>query len=259
MSNTPDAEFGIFSPDARERVSRQVLLKELGEKGQEAIARTHFLVIGAGGLGSPAILYLAAAGAGTITVVDNDTVSINNLSRQVLHTSATVGVNKALSAQTAVARLTPHCKVNPVTEFADPVRLAVLCREADVVLDCSDNLATRIAVSRAAWDAGKPLVFGSAIRFGGQVSVFDPRVPDSPCYECIFEPDEASNDVKASSVGVFSAVTGIIGTLQACEALKVAAGFGKPLVGRILFVNALDMRFDTIRIGKRKHCRCAHE
>lgn len=252
-----DQDQSVLCPDARERVSRQMLLKELGEKGQEAIARTHFLVIGAGGLGSPAILYLAAAGAGRITVVDNDDVSVSNLSRQILHTSAGVGVNKALSAREAVARLTPHCELRAVSEFADPIRLAALCREADVVLDCSDNLATRIAVSRAAWDAGKPLVFASAIRFSGQVSVFDPRDPASPCYECVFEPDDAANDVKASAVGVFSAVTGIIGTLQACEALKVAAGIGSPLVGRILFVNALDMRFDTIRIGRRKRCRCS--
>ena len=243
-----------FPGDLRERVSRQMALRELGEKGQEAICRAHFLVIGAGGLGSPAILYLAAAGAGTITVVDADTVSLSNLSRQILHTTATLNVNKAESAAIAVERLNPHCRVIPVAEYADAVKLKALMKNADVVLDCSDNLATRIAVSRAAYEAGKPLVFASAVRFSGQVTVFDPSVPESPCFECIFEEDDAANDVKAATVGVFSSVTGITGTLQATEALKIAAGIGTTLCGRMLFVDALSMNFDIIKVKRRKRC-----
>lgn len=234
-----------------ERVSRQTLLKELGEKGREAIAKAHFLVIGAGGLGSPAILYLAAAGAGHITVVDNDTVSISNLSRQLLHTTDRVGVNKALSAKETVASHTPFCEITSVTEMVDEARLVALMADVDVVLDCSDNLATRVAAGRAAIVAKKPLVFGSAIRFNGQVTVFDGRNPDAPTFDDLFEEDAAQNDVKASRVGVFSGVTGVVGTLQACEALKLAANIGEPLIGRLLMVDTLNMTFETIRYGKR--------
>ena len=209
-----EASGNVFPGDLRERVSRQMILRELGEKGQAAISRAHFLVIGAGGLGSPAILYLAAAGAGTITVVDADTVSVSNLSRQILHTTSTVNVNKAKSAAIAVERLNPHCRIIPVPEFADAVKLKALVKNADVILDCTDNLATRIAVSRAAHDAGKPLVFASAVRFSGQLTVFDPSVPESPCFECIFEEDDPGNDVKAAAVGVFSSVTWITSSLQ---------------------------------------------
>ena len=243
----------LFPGDLKERVSRQLNLRELGEKGQAAICGAHFLVIGAGGLGSPAILYLAAAGAGTITVVDADTVSVSNLSRQILHSTATVNVNKAKSAAIAVERLNPHCRIIAVPEFADAVKLKTLVKDADVILDCSDNLATRIAVSRAAHDAGKPLVFASAVRFSGQLTVFDPSNPDSPCFECIFEEDDPAN-VKASAVGVFSSVTGILGTLQATEALKIAAGIGSTLCGRMLFIDALTMNFDTIKVKKRRRC-----
>jgi molybdopterin/thiamine biosynthesis adenylyltransferase len=247
---------GPLEGDARERVARQLLLKELGEEGQRRIAAAHFLVIGAGGLGSPALLYLAAAGAGAITVVDGDTVSVSNLSRQVLHTADRVGVNKALSAKEALASVNPHCRVTAVAKVADEALLRSLARECDVVLDCTDNLAARIAVSRAAWDEGRPLVFASAIRWSAQLSVFDPRDPASPCYECVFEPDDAANDVKASAVGVWSPLTGIIGTMQAGEALKIAAGIGSPLVGRMLFADLLRMRFDEIRIAPRAGCRC---
>lgn len=252
---TDRSDFAPLTGDARERVSRQLSLKEIGERGQARIAGTHFLVIGAGGLGSPAILYLAAAGAGKITVVDNDTVSVSNLSRQILHTTETVGVNKAVSAKAAVARVTPHCEIVPVPEMADAASLASLVESADIVLDCTDNLAARIAISRAAWTAGKPLVFASVVRWNGQLSVFDPNVPGSPCYECIFEEDDAANDVKASTVGVFSAAVGVLGTLQAAEALKIAAGIPSALTGRLLFVNILDMTFDSIRIGRRRACK----
>lgn len=235
-----------------ERLSRQTLLAEMGEAGREAIKAAHFLVIGAGGLGSPAILYLAGAGAGKITVVDNDTVSVTNLSRQLLHTTDRVGVNKAVSAQQTIAQHTPFTQIVPVTEMADEARLVELMADADVVLDCSDNLATRVAAGHAAAKAKKPLVFGSAIRFNGQVTVFDGRDPEAPTFDDLFEPDEATNDVKASRVGVFSGLTGVVGTLQACEALKIAAHMGQPLVGRLLMIDTLNMTFETIRYKKQK-------
>ena len=242
--------------DARERVARQLLLKELGEEGQRRIAASRFLVVGAGGLGSPALLYLAAAGAGAITAVDGDAVSVSNLSRQLLHTADRIGVNKAVSAKEALRSVNPHCRVRAVAETADEPLLRELAAQSDVVLDCTDNLAARIAVSRAAWDEGRPLVFASAIRWSGQLSVFDPRDPASPCYECVFETDDAENDVKASAVGVWSPLTGIIGTMQAGEALKIAAGIGSALVGKMLFADLLRMRFDEIRIAPRAGCRC---
>ncbi len=234
-----------------ERLSRQTLLAEMGEQGRERIKHAHFLVIGAGGLGSPAILYLAGAGAMKITVVDHDTVSVTNLSRQLLHTSASVGLNKAESAAASIAMHTPFTKIIPVDEEVDEARLIELMRDVDVVLDCSDNLATRLAAGRAAAAAKKPLVFGSAIRFNGQVTVFDNRDPEAPRFEDLFEGDDGANDVKASRVGVFSGLTGVVGTLQACEALKVAAGMGEPLVGRLLMLDVLNMRFETIRYKRR--------
>ena len=233
-----------------ERLSRQTLLKEMGVAGRERSKTTHFLVIGAGGLGSPAILYLAAAGAGKITVVDHDTVSVSNLSRQLLHTTDRVGVNKAISAQQTIEMHTPFTQVIPVDAEVDQDLLETLMQEADVVLDCTDNLATRVACGRAAAKMKKPLVFGSAIRFNGQVTVFDGRNPEAPTFDDLYEPDEAANDVKASRVGVFSGLTGVVGTLQACEALKIAANMGAPLVGRILMFDVLNMTFETIRYGK---------
>lgn len=234
-----------------ERLSRQTVLAEMGEEGKERIRKAHFLVIGAGGLGCPAILYLAGAGAGKITVIDNDTVSVTNLSRQLLHTTDRVGMNKAVSAKETIAAHTPFTEIVPVDELAGEERLYELMLDADVVLDCTDNLKTRVAAGRAAQRAKKPLVFGSAIRFNGQVTVFDNRDPEAPCFDDLFEPDDGANDVKASRVGVFSGLTGVVGTLQACEALKLAAGIGETLAGRLLMIDALEMRFETIRYRKR--------
>lgn len=237
----------------QERLSRQTVLAEFGEKGRDAICNAHFLVIGAGGLGSPAILYLAGAGAGKITVIDNDTVSVTNLSRQLLHTTDRVGVNKAESAKQTIAQHTPFTEIVAIDELATEDRLFELMQDADVVLDCADNLATRVAAGRAAKRAKKPLVFGSAIRFNGQVTVFDGRDLEAPNFDDLFEPDDGANDVKAARVGVFSGLTGVVGTLQACEALKCAANVGEPLIGRLLMIDTLNMTFDTIRYKKKKH------
>lgn len=241
----------------RERVSRQMKIAELGEAGERRIAAARFLVIGAGGLGSPALIYLAAAGACRITVVDPDEVSENNLSRQILHDEASIGRNKAENAARELVRWNPQVEVAAVARRMNTVEdLAPLVAEADVVLDCSDNLATRQLVNRACLAARRPLVFAAAVKFSGQVTVFDFRNPDSPCYRCLFEEDDAANDEKASTLGVFSGLTGTVGLLQATEALKLAAGIGRPLVGRLLMIDLLNMEMREMKCRRRASCPC---
>ena len=241
----------------RERVSRQMKIAELGEAGERRIAAAHFLVIGAGGLGSPALIYLAAAGACRITVVAPDVVSENNLSRQILHDVASIGRNKAENAARELVRWNPQVEVAAVARRMNTVEdLAPLVAEADVVLDCSDNLATRQLVNRACLAARRPLVFAAAVKFSGQVTVFDFRNPDSPCYRCLFEEDDAANDEKASTLGVFSGLTGTVGLLQATEALKLAAGIGRPLVGRLLMIDLLNMEMREMKCRRRASCPC---
>lgn len=244
----------ILADTPDNRVSRQIALNEIGPQGQARIADTRFLIIGAGGLGSPVALYLACAGAGQITIVDGDEVSLSNLSRQVVHRTDAVGINKAKSAAQTIAEHTPHCRVNAVEHFAAGEELDRLINQSDIVCDCSDNLATRINVGRAVHKAGKVLVFGSVVRFTGQIAVFDHRDPNAPCFECLFENDDAANDVKAADVGVFSTAVGLMGMLQANEALKIAAGLKSTLAGRLLMVDALNMHFDTIGFAKRDDC-----
>lgn len=236
------------------RLSRQTLLAELGAEGRDRIARTHFLVVGAGGLGSPALMYLAASGACRITVADPDTVSISNLSRQLVHGDDALDMNKALSAQRTLPRYNPALEVTAVPFMLEDERLMEAVAEADIVLDCSDNLHTRQAINKACAVLGRPLVFGAAVRFSGQVTVFDFRKKNSPCYRCIFEEDDPTNDLKAAAVGVFTPITGLIGILQAAEALKLAAGAGTPLTNRMLMVDLLQGTFDTVRYKRRQHC-----
>lgn len=241
----------------RERLSRQMQIRELGEEGQERIIRTRFLVIGAGGLGSPALMYLAAAGASHLTIVDPDEVSVSNLSRQVLHDGASTGVNKAENAARELLRWNPELEARAVPHRMESVdELRALVREADIVLDCSDNLATRQLANRACWLERRPLVFAAAVKMSGQVTVFDFRDPDSPCYRCLFEEDDGANDEKASTLGVFSGLTGTVGLLQASEALKLAAGLGRPLTRRLLFVDLLNMEMNEMRYGRVPGCPC---
>ncbi len=253
MNTTDDERFSAL----RERLSRQMKIAELGEDGERRIVSTRFLVIGAGGLGSPALMYLAAAGACHLTVVDPDEVSENNLSRQVLHDAASIGRNKAENAARELVRWNPELDVRAVpARMNSPEDLAPLVREADIVLDCSDNLATRQLANRVCRAERRPLVFAAAVRMSGQVTVFDFRDPDSPCYRCLFEEDDAANDEKASTLGVFSGLTGTIGLLQATEALKLAAGLGRPLVKRLLLVDLFNMETREIRYRRRAKCPC---
>lgn len=241
----------------RERLSRQMRIKELGEDGEKRILKTRFLVIGAGGLGSPGLLYLASSGASHITVVDPDEVSENNLSRQILHDGPSIGLNKAQNAARELLRWNPVLDIRVVPHrMADVEELRTLVREHDIVLDCSDNLATRQLTNRACFIEKKPLVFAAAVKLSGQVTVFDFRDPDSPCYRCLFEEDDAANDEKASTLGVFSGLTGTIGLLQATEALKLAAGIGRPLTRRMLFVDLLNMDMHEMRYSRLKGCPC---
>ncbi len=236
------------------RYSRHILLDEIGIEGQEKLLAAHALVIGAGGLGSPVALYLASAGIGKITLVDDDTVDLTNLQRQVLHTTARVGQPKAESGKTALAEINPGVSVVALRERADAARLAELVATASVVLDCTDNFATRHAINRACVNAKVPLVSGAAIRMDGQIAVFDPRSGETACYACLFPPDQRFEEVQCSTMGVFAPLVGIIGTMQAAEALKLVAGIGESLANRLLLLDARTMEWTSIRTAKSLDC-----
>jgi len=223
------------------RYSRHILLPEIGIEGQEKLLAARALVIGAGGLGSPVALYLASAGVGSITLCDNEDVDLTNLQRQIAHRTASVGSKKVDSARATLAAINPGIKVAALAERADEQRLAALAADADVVIDGSDNFATRHAANRVCVRLKKPLVSGAAIRFDGQVSVFDLRAPDSPCYACLFPEHGESEDVRCAVMGVFAPLTGIIGSIQSAEALKLLIGTGELLAGRLLLLDALEI------------------
>jgi adenylyltransferase/sulfurtransferase len=235
------------------RYSRHILLNEIGVEGQERLRATHMLVIGAGGLGSPAAYYLASAGVGTLTLVDGDNVDLTNLQRQILHTTERIGMPKSESGRLALAAINPEVRVVPVTTRVDDAALDRLVAGADVVLDCCDNFATRHAVNRACVKYRRPLVSGAAIRFDGQVAAFDARAAESPCYACLFPPGDGEDEL-CSTMGVFAPVTGIVGTVQAAEALKLAAGAGTPLTGRLLMLDALTMHWHSVRVPRDPEC-----
>ena len=239
------------------RYSRHILLNEIGVEGQKLIRAASMLVVGAGGLGSPAAYYLASAGVGRIVLVDGDAVDLTNLQRQILHTTERVGMPKALSGKATLAAINPEVEVEAIAQRVGAAQLDTLVKAATVVLDCSDNFATRHAVNRACVAHGKPLVSGAAIRFDGQLAVFDRRRAGSPCYACLFPAGDAEDELCAV-MGVFAPVTGVIGTLQAAEALKLAAGtgagLGESLDGRLLLFDALTMTINTVRVPRDPHC-----
>ena len=237
------------------RYSRHILLDDIGVEGQEKLLAAHALVIGAGGLGSPVALYLASAGVGRITLVDDDTVDLTNLQRQIAHTEACVGQPKVESARAAIAAINPDVQVHTVAHRADEALLRPLVAEADVVLDCTDNFATRQALNRACVAARKPLVAGAAIGFDGQVSVYDLRRDDSPCYACVFPPSHTVEEVRCATMGVFAPLVGLIGTVQAAEALKLLCGIGQPLVGRLLMLDSRRMEWTEVRVQRQPDCQ----
>ena len=236
------------------RYSRHILLDEIGIEGQERIRTARALVIGAGGLGSPAALYLGSAGIGRLTLVDDDVVDLTNLQRQVAHTHDRIGRLKVESARAAVLAIAPALDVVALAQRVDAAALAGLVAGADVVLDCSDNFATRQAVNAACVAAGVPLVAGAAIAFDGQLSTWDTRAADAPCYACVFPPASAPPEVRCATMGVFAPLVGIIGAMQAAEALKLVAGIGTSLAGRLQMLDARDMSWTTIGVARDPAC-----
>jgi molybdopterin/thiamine biosynthesis adenylyltransferase len=236
------------------RYSRHILLPEIGVEGQQKLLDAHALIIGAGGLGSPAALYLAASGVGTMTVCDGDTVDLTNLQRQILHRTSSIGMSKTASAQATLAEINPEVRVIALNERADETRLLELAAQADVVLDCSDNFATRYALNRACVQLKKPLVSGAATRFDGQVTVFDQRHAHSPCYHCLYPEQTEAEETRCAVMGVFAPLVGIIGSLQAAEALKLLLETGASLCGKLLVLDALHMELRTIKLSKDTAC-----
>ena len=236
------------------RYSRHILLNEIGIEGQERMLGAHALIIGAGGLGSPVALYLGSAGVGHITIVDDDVVDVTNLQRQIAHTMARVGQAKTVSAQAAIGAINPEVKVTAISAHADAPLLARLVAQADVVVDCSDNYKTRHAINAACVKHRKPLVSGAAIRFDGQISVFNSRLPQSPCYACVFPPDDGFEETRCATMGVLAPMVGIIGAMQAAEAVKLLSGSGQSLMGRLLMLDGLTMEWNEIRVSRDATC-----
>lgn len=241
------------------RYSRHILLDEIGIEGQQRLLASHALIIGAGGLGSPVALYLGSAGVGHITVVDHDTVDVTNLQRQIAHSLGDIGQFKVTSIEQSIAAMNPDVQVTAITQLADDALLNQLVQCADVVLDCTDNFATRHAINRACVEHHKPLVSGAAIRFDGQITVYDPRNAQSPCYACVFPESSAPLEAACATMGVFAPLVGIIGSVQAAEALKILTTTGQPLTGRLLMLDALSMSWNEMRMLKDGACIvCGH-
>jgi molybdopterin-synthase adenylyltransferase len=250
---------GFFHGDAMNddqllRYSRHILLDEVGIEGQQAMLDARVLIIGAGGLGSPAALYLAASGVGHITLVDHDTVDLTNLQRQIAHTTARVGQPKVQSAAQAVNAINPEVQVHCIAERADATLLDELVSQATVVLDCCDNYRTRQNVNAACVKHKVPLVAGAIVRFDGQVTVFDPRKETSPCYACLFSPEDDFEEVQCSTMGVFAPLVGIIGCIQATETLKLIAGIGDALTGKLLMLDGKSMEWTRMRTSRNPEC-----
>jgi len=236
------------------RYSRHILLPEIGVEGQERLRTARALLIGVGGLGSPLALYLAAAGVGTLTLCDDDKVDLTNLQRQIVHRTNAIGRPKVESARDTLAGVNPETKVEMIASRVAGEELDQLVARTDVVIDGCDNFATRHAVNRACVKHRKPLVSGAGVRFDGQISVFDMRDTDAPCYACLFPEDAQSEEMRCAVMGVFAPLTGIVGCIQAAEALKVITGAGTPLVGQLMLIDALTMDIRRIKLKKDPSC-----
>jgi molybdopterin/thiamine biosynthesis adenylyltransferase len=242
------------------RYSRHILLEEIGVEGQERLMASHALVVGAGGLGSPVALYLGTAGVGRITIVDHDSVDLTNLQRQIAHNMARVGQPKATSARAGIEAINPDVLVKPVVSRADAQLLDELVPQADVVIDCCDNFKTRHEINAACVRHRKPLVSGAAIRMDGQLSVFDTRDANSPCYACVFPPSEDFEETRCAVMGVFAPLVGIVGAMQAAEALKLLAPTGESLAGRLQMLDGRAMSWSEVRVPRNMQCEvCASQ
>lgn len=237
-----------------QRYGRHILLDEIGIEGQQSLLEAHVLIIGMGGLGSPAALYLAASGVGKLTLCDDDIVDLSNLQRQIAHRTSTIGQSKVSSAKAAIMDINPEINCMEVPLRADSAALAKLVAAADVVLDCSDNFTTRYAINRACLAHHKPLVSGAAILFSGQASVFDFRQPEAACYNCLFPEDAESEELRCATTGIFAPLTGIVGAIQAAETLKLLSGINRGLRGKLLTIDALDMNIKQSAFQKDPDC-----
>ncbi len=238
------------------RYSRHILLDEIGIEGQSQLLASHVLIIGAGGLGCPAALYLASSGVGKLTLVDPDTVDATNLQRQIAHTTARIGQLKVDSLSTAIGDINPDVKVDAISERADACLIEELVEHADAVLDCTDNFSTRQAINAACVHHRKPLVSGAVLRFDGQVTVYDLRQASSPCYACVFPASERPEETDCATMGVFAPLVGVVGALQAAEALKLLCSTGETLAGRLLMVDGAGMRFTEMKLSRAPDCAC---
>jgi molybdopterin-synthase adenylyltransferase len=236
------------------RYSRHILLPQIEYEGQQKLTQSHALVVGAGGLGSPVALYLAASGVGKLTICDFDEVDLTNLQRQIIHTTQSVGINKAVSAQQTIYEINPEVEVVTVQERSTLEAFSVLIAQADVVIDCSDNFATRYTLNRLCFQHKKPLVSGAAVKFEGQITVYDFRNDHSPCYHCLFPDVGADQEMRCAENGVFAPLVGMIGTMQAAEALKCLMGIGENLQGRLLLLDALTAEWRTIKLARDPAC-----
>ncbi|MCU7815701.1 MAG: molybdopterin-synthase adenylyltransferase MoeB [Candidatus Thiodiazotropha sp. (ex Lucinoma kastoroae)] len=234
------------------RYSRQIMLQSIGIEGQQKLLDARVLIIGLGGLGSPAAMYLAAAGVGTLVLVDFDQVDLTNLQRQIVHTTERIGQLKVESARESLLALNPECKIETISNQLDEAQLVTQVKQADLVLDGTDNFATRFAINKACYTHQTPLVSGAAIRMEGQVSVFTGQ-PGGPCYHCLY-PDEGEMDETCSANGVLAPLVGVIGSIQAIEAIKQLTGVGKTLDGRLLLMDALQMEWRTLRLMSDPAC-----
>jgi len=236
------------------RYSRHILLPEVDVAGQQAILDSTALIIGAGGLGSPAAMYLASAGVGTLILADSDTVDLSNLQRQILHREDRAGMPKVESGRLTLSGINSETQIRLINQRLEGELLNQAVSEATVVLDCCDNFATRHAINRACLRHRKPLVSGAAVRFDGQVSVYDLREAENPCYHCVFPEGEDLAEMRCAVTGIFAPLTGVVGSMQACEALKILASCGDPLVGRLLLIEALGMNMRVVRYGRDPDC-----
>lgn len=236
------------------RYSRHIMLPELDIAGQEQLLSAHALVVGLGGLGAPLTLYLAAAGVGQLTLVDDDRVELSNLQRQIIHGTADIGTSKVASAADTVRQINPGCTVNAVQERLAGDTLRQRVAQADIVLDGTDNFVTRYAINAACVETGTPLVSGAAIRWEGQVAAFDFRQPEAPCYACLYPDTEATSDLSCADNGVAAPVVGIIGSMQALEALKILTGVGESLSGSVLMMDAKNQQWHKLKLSRAPDC-----
>jgi molybdopterin/thiamine biosynthesis adenylyltransferase len=240
------------------RYSRHILLDDVGVDGQQRALDGHALVIGAGGLGSPVALYLAASGVGRITLVDDDRVDLTNLQRQIAHTTHRVGQAKVDSARQAMGELNPGVRVQSMVRRADAAWLDEWVPQAGVVIDGSDNFQTRHLINAACFRHGVPLVSGSVLGFDGQLSVYDPRQAQSPCYACLFPPDTPPPEVRCATMGVLAPLVGVMGSMQAAEALKLLMGLGSELPGRLLMLDGHRLQWTEMRLARATDCPVCH-